>query len=392
MFRAIVLAAAVAAASLAAKGGIDVDFLAKMLAVPSETSDIAENGRCTELLAEWLRARGVVCNVLANEKGRKYLYASTVPGRRHDYVFVSHTDVVPAASPDQYKPKIDGDWLYARGACDTKGNVAVICQVLANLAGKGSVGALIATDEDGPTREKGTPTPKAALEAGYVPRKFILVGDSAGEEPGQLFVAEKGHARIRLIAHGKGGHSSRPWALDNPIPKLMEGWLKAQTAIPPPADPNDHWRDVISPTLLKGSNAGNQIPDKAEMTLSLRFTTADGCDKWVKFLRETTGLEVERYATYRAPVVSDPNDPHIHALFKAMQAKWPGENIRIGKMSAATDASYFAHLNLPTVIYAPTGTGPHSQDERVSLKSLHDYADMLTDFLKAQILPNGEMR
>ena len=376
----------------AEKRGIDVDFLVKMLSIPSETSDLETNGRCTEFLAEWLSAHGVVCNVLENDKGRKYLYASTVPGKRHDYVFVSHTDVVPAASPAQYKPKFDGDWLCARGACDTKGNVAVICQVLANLAGKGSVGALIATDEDGPTLEKGTPTPKAALEAGYVPRKFILVGDSAGEEPDQLFVAEKGHARIKLIARGKGGHSSRPWALDNPIPKLMAGWMKAMAAIPAPADPNEHWRDVISPTLLKGSDAGNQIPDTAEMTLSLRFTTPDGYDKWANFLRETTGLEVVRYATYRAPVVSDPNDPRIQALFRAMQAKWPDKNVRIGRMSAATDASYYAHLNLPTVIYAPTGIGPHSADERVSLKSLGDYADMLTAFLEAQTLPGGGMR
>ena len=365
-------------------GGIDVDFLVKMLAIPSETPNLAENARCTEFLAAWLTARGVVCHVCANEKGRKYLYASTVPGKRHDYVFVSHTDVVPAASPDQFRPRFDGDWLYARGACDTKGNVAVICQVLANLAGTGSVGALIASDEDGPTLEKGTPTPKASLEAGFVPRKFILVGDSAGEEPDQLFVAEKGHARIKLIANGKGGHSSRPWALDNPIPKLFAGWMKAQAAIPPPQDPNDHWRDVISPTLLKGSDAGNQIPDTAEMTLSLRYIERDGYEKWARFLRETTGLEVVRYATYRLPVVSDPATPCIQRLFSAMKAKWPSRNVRIGRMSAATDASYYAHLNLPTVIYAPTGTGAHAPDERVSVQSLHDYADMLTAYLKAE--------
>ena len=134
------------------------------------------------------------------------------------------------------------------------------------------------------------------------------------------------------------------------------------------------------------------IPDTAEMTLSLRFTTPDGYDKWSKFLRETTGLEVERYATYRAPVVSDPEDPRIQALFKAMKAKWPEKNVRIGRMSAATDASFFAHLNLPTIIYAPTGVGPHAFDERVSVQSLHDYADMLTEFLKAQVVPGGGMR
>ena len=362
-------------------GGVDFEFLRGMLKIPSESMDQKANNDCVEYLRAWLEPRGVICHVLVNDKGRKSLYAATTPGKRHDYLFVSHIDVVPAADPRQYKPHFSGDWLYGRGACDTKGNVAVICRVLANLAGKASVGAFIATDEDGPT-EGGTPTPRWSLEQGFVPRKFIMVGDSAGEEPDQLFTAEKGHARIKIVAHGKGGHSSRPWALDNPIPKLAAAWMKLEAKMPPRPTAENKWRDCLSPTVLKGSDAGNKIPDDASMLLSLRYTEPDGYDKWMKFITDTTGLEATRAHTFRPPVVTDENDPNVQAMLAALKKRIPAT--RLGKMSAATDATYYVHLGLPTVIYAPTGEGPHSPNERISIRSLREYAIALTEFLSAQ--------
>ena len=361
-------------------GGVDIAFLRGMLKIPSESMDQKANNDCIEYLRAWLEPRGVTCHVLVNDKGRKSLYAATTPGKRHDYLFVSHVDVVPAADPRQFEPHTVGDWIYARGACDTKGNVAVICRVLANLVGKASVGAFIATDEDGPT-EGGTPTPRWSLEQGFVPKRFIMVGDSAGEEPDQLFTAEKGHARITITARGKGGHSSRPWALDNPIPKLAAAWSRLEAKMPPRPTAEDKWRDCLSPTMIKGSDAGNMIPDAAWMRFSLRFTEPDGYDRWVKFIADTTGLETARSATFRPPVVTDPEDPNVQAMFAALKRQIPA--MRLGKMSAATDASYYAHLGLPIVIYAPTGEGPHAPDERISIRSLRDYAIALTKFLAA---------
>ena len=363
------------------RGGIDLLFLLDLLRQRTVSADREANNRCVEFIRGYLEPRGVHCHVVVNDKGRKALYAATLPGKCHDFLFVSHVDVVPAADPRQFEPFVSGDWLYGRGSCDTKGNVAVICQVLVNLVGKASVGAFFATDEDGKT-EGGVPTPKASLAEGFVPRRMILVGDSAGEAPNRLFVAQKGHAQFVLRAHGRGGHSSRPWDLDNPIPRLVDGYNKIRAAWPRPKETADRWYDVLSPTMLSGSEAGNMIPDFADMRLSLRFTEPDGVAKTAAFLRETSGLEVIEPTTYRPPVVSDPANPLIRSLLAAMRRKWPGDDIRIGRMVAATDAVYYVHLALPTVIYSPTGFGPHAPDERVSVRSLSEYADLLTDYLQ----------
>lgn len=369
-----------ASANLPAGSGIDRGFFDGLLRIPSRCGDESQLVRVVEFTRQWLENRGVYCVVETNDVGRVALYASTRPGKVQDYLFVSHLDVV-AAPDSMFVPKYEGDKVYARGACDTKGNAVVMCQVLANLAKSGaSVGMFLATDEDGGRR--GQVTAAMMIQRGYIPRKLVIVGDSAGEASGQLFTAEKGHSHIDLIAHGKGGHSSRPWALDNPIPKLCEGyvrfakaWEAAQTA-----GGDDTWRTVVSPTTLKGSNAQNAIPDQAVMHLSCRYITLADYKKVVKMLKEETGLEV-RATPGRLPVENRPGNKEIANLLEAMKKKLPG-GIREGRMSAATDASFYAATRRPIVIFAADGGEPHCDREWGSLQSLDDYTRFFTEYLK----------
>jgi len=355
----------------------DRDFLDGLLRLPSESGNAKELERIVGYTYGWLAARGLHCTVETNNEGRLGLYAATKPGKRHDYLFVSHVDVVKAPKW-MYEPKYDGDKVFARGACDTKGNVAAVCSALAALAGKDvSVGLFLATDEEG--GGSGAGTPQMMIDRGYLPNRLVLVGDSAGEEPGQLFTAEKGHAHIDLIAHGKGGHSSRPWALDNPIPKLCEAYLKFASAWDSGADPDEHWRTVLSPTVLRASNVRNVVSDTACMHFSCRYTTMSEYRRAVKMLEETTGLEVKAHPG-RPPVENKPGDPEIAALLKAMDAAIPG-GVREGRMSAATDASYYAQLDIPIVIFAADGGEPHSDREWGSLSSLDAYADFFFNYI-----------
>ena len=383
--------AAAIMAACAAHGGIDRQFLDGLLRIPSRCGDEPQLARAVDYTREWLTAHGVWSVVETNEVGRLALYAGTVPGKVHDYQFVSHLDVV--AGPDSlFTPRYDDGKVFARGACDTKGNAVVMCQVLAELvkraatgaalpAGKmPSVGMFLATDEDGGGR--GTCNPPMMIARGYLPRRMLIVGDSAGEAPGQLFTAEKGHAHIDLVAHGKGGHASRPWALDNPVPKLCAAYLRFAEAWNPGGDPSGTWRTYVSPTMIKASDAPNAVADEAVMHFSCRYKLPSEYERAIRTMKDTTGLEV-RSSPGRPPVVNRPDDPEIAALLTAMRERLPG-GIREGRMSAATDASYYARLGLPIVIFAATGGEPHCDREWGDLKSLDEYADFFVDYFSAK--------
>ena len=375
--RCFALAAALATALAVCGGQVKVDraLLDGLLRLPSESGNAAELARAVDYMRDWLAGHGLHCTVETNNAGRLGLYAATTPGKRHDYLFVSHIDVIKAPKC-MYTPRYEGDKVFARGACDTKGNVAAVCSAMAAMVGKGaSVGLFLATDEEG--GKAGLATPQMMIDRGYLPNRLILVGDSAGEEPGQLFTAEKGHAHIDMIAHGKGGHSSRPWALDNPIPKLFEAYLRFKAAWDPDAAPNEHWRTVLSPTILKSSDVANVVADTATMHFSCRYTTMAEYERAVKALK-ATGLEIKARPG-RRPVENRPGDQEIAALLKAMDAAIPG-GIREGKMSAATDASYYVQAGLPIVIFAADGGEPHSDREWGSLSSLDAYADFFSSY------------
>ena len=375
-FRVILVAASLATWVASAKPllppaqVVDRALLKDLLEIPSEAGRPKDLLRAVDLVKGWLEVRGVFCSVETNSAGLAGLYAATTPGKVHDYLFVSHVDIVPAP-PEMYSLRTDGDRFFARGACDTKGNVAAICHVLASLVGKASVGMFLATDEEG--GGKGEGTPQMMIDRGYVPRKLILVADTAGEEPGQLFTAEKGHAHIDLVAKGKGGHSSRPWALDNPVPRLCEGYLKFKAAWDKRLVPGERWQTVVSPTKLYGSDANNIVADEVSMHFSCRYITMADYEKVLEVMKETSGLEVRCKGPGRRPVENRPDDPEIAALLKAMNAGIRG-GVREGKMSAATDASYYATLGVPIVIWTAVGGEPHSVREWGSFSSLDEYA------------------
>ena len=364
----------------AGKIPLDVDFAKGLLAIPSESRSIPECNRATAFVKEYLEKRGVFCHVERTEEGRDALYASTVPGKTCEYGFVTHVDVVPAAGPEQFEPKIVGDEIFARGACDTKVNAALIAQVLVALKGKASVGAFFATDEDGCVGK--VPTCTMLRRAGYAPTKMVLVGDTGGGDTNKLKIAQKGHWGFRLTAKGRGGHSSIPWKLDNAIPKVVEATQKLMAAYPKPP-PDGGWCSTLAPTILAAGDAPNSIPGEASVTFSFRYVGKDDVENLRKLIVAETGIEPETLYCV-PPVVNDPDDPLVRDLFAAMSRRWTNPPPELMNANGATDAFQFTDLNLPIVIYAPDSQGGHKPVESGSLRSAEEYLNFLVDWLQTK--------
>ena len=365
MIRLSVIAMAVAG-PLVASAAIDYAFLKSLLEIPSVSADAASVNRAVDLTRSWLEKTGVCCQVETNAAGRTALYASTRPGKVQDYLLVTHLDVVPAG-PEQFKPRFECDRVYARGAHDCKGNAVLAAQVLKDLNGKASVGAVFAGDE-----EIGGFTTKMMVERGYGAKKLIVILDAGTYG---VFYAEKGNYYLHVRAVGRGGHSSAaPW-LKNPIDRLADGYLKFMAAWP--KVPADGWGDVISATLVSAGEAENRIPDTAEMTLNLRSVTADAPERAAKLLKEVGGLEVVRVDESAKPVTSDVNDPEIVRFLAARKAFWPEKKPGFQRMLAATDARHFTASGVPIVITGTMGANAHAQGEWQDLKSIDENAEML---------------
>ncbi|MBQ9726977.1 MAG: M20/M25/M40 family metallo-hydrolase [Kiritimatiellae bacterium] len=354
---------------------IDLPFFLELLKIPSVTGDVPQVNRAVAAVRAWLEARGVHCTAETMPDGRDFLYASVRPGERTPrLLFNAHLDVVPAPAA-LFEPRIVGDRIFGRGTQDCKGNAVAVAAALAALAGSGaSVGAVFSTDE-----EEGGATTAAAVARGIRATGLAVVADA---EPWAIVFAQKGVASFRLVAEGKGGHSSRPWALDNPIDKLFDGWARLRAAWPAPADETKHWHDTIAATVVRAGAVHNQVPDTAEMVVNVRFVEPGALPRVEALIREASGLRVERLTTCE-PVVCDADAPALAALRGAMEAAF-GREIPMKRMHGATDARHFAGPGAaPVAMVGIDGRACHEDAEEASLSSIAAYADLFASFARS---------
>ena len=372
MTRHIVLLAA-AALSGAAASCCEIGLLEELVAIPSVSRDVAQVNRAHRCMQAWLEAHGVVCELEKMPDGHEVLFASTRPGKVQDFVLSVHLDVVPGL-PGQFALKREGDRVSGRGVRDCKGSCVAAAQVLVRLNGKASVGVIFGADE-----EIGGKTTRWMVERGYRPRTMVIVPDSAWNA---LAYAQKGHAYFTVTAHGKGGHSSRPWEYDEPITPLCRAYLKLREAWDRAHPlPEDKWSDVLTCTFVKADGgAFNRVPDDASFVVNLRGISADSADRAERFIRETTGLEVTRGEDSK-PFATDPNHQLVAKLQAAMRRTYPGEEIPLVRMVAATDARCFHDCGTPVAVIGVRGGGAHAADEWASAAGIDALADLLVGFI-----------
>jgi acetylornithine deacetylase len=170
----------------------------------------------------------------------------------------THMDTVPPFIPSRE----DDEFIWGRGACDTKGIIASMLVAAERLLESGvrNFGLLFVVGEERNSA--------GAYHAALNPRgsKFVINGEPTEN---QLALGSKGALRYELIARGKMAHSAYPELGESAIEKLLDA-LQAIRAIKLPVDP------ILGPSTLnvgtiRGGRAPNVIPDDARAEIFIRL-------------------------------------------------------------------------------------------------------------------------
>ena len=354
----------------------DTAKLTELLSIPSVSHDIVQTDRAIEWMEAYLSERGVWCKteVLPTD-GRKVLYAATKPGLlTPDYTLVTHLDVV-AAPESMFRPRLEGNRLYARGACDTKANAFCAAKVLVALNGKSSVGCVFASDE-----EIGSDSTFHMVKKGYgVPGRMVIVLDAAQLRT-DIRYACKGNAYYRVTAEGKAGHSSLPEQCDNAIYRLAEAALRIRDRFP--FQRPGEWGDVASVTIANAGDAENRIPGTAEMTVNVRFVEPDGLERHRRTIEQITGLKTEIIRGTQ-PAIGPNDDPEILRFRDAVKKAYPERSCELTRANAATDARCYAQFGKPLPMLGMNHDGGHTDCEWCETSDVAHFSGMLVDFIRA---------
>jgi succinyl-diaminopimelate desuccinylase len=307
--------------------------------------------------------------------------------RPHFQVILNaHLDVVPAAAA-QFRPRREGDRLYARGAQDMKVSALVEAQVFRELAGAlpYPLGLQLVTDE-----EVGGRNGTLHQIQQDVSGEFVIVGEHSGL---QIVTDSKGMITVTLRAVGRSGHAAYPWRGDNALIKLQASLASLLAAYPPATE--EAWRTTVNLARIQTPNrARNQIPAQAEAWLDIRYPP-DDTDLNGKTVPEITAYLASFCQPGVTPVIEHADPPH-HAdqhrpEIRRLQHAVTSQGYRpdfLRKHGAADGRFYYQH-GTDAIIFGIGGDGLHGPDEYADLPTIAPYHRALTEFLHNPTGPTG---
>ena len=345
-----------------------------------------------DLLVETLRGHGVA--PIVDDAGNTL--ATRGSGSPH-VVLNTHIDTVSPHVP--YDRDDASGTVHGRGSCDAKGPLAAILSAFLAVDPGGGGGRLtLAVTPD----EELYSTGAAALDLSVLPGEVggnladaYVVGEPTGLD---VCTAAKGRFEGQISLTGRNAHAAEPETGVNAV-AAVAGALAAIRTFDSDRDPHpDLGPATLTPTVVEGGEATNQVPADCAITVDRRSVPPESAEGFRSRLEaavgdavpEAVGVSVdltERPTPFFEAFATDADEPIVRRLAAAADRVTDGAAGTVRPFGAATEASYFAPT--PTVVFGPgvladeTGPVAHADREYVHIDDVRHAATALTDALSA---------
>ena len=376
-----------------------VDLASRLIRIPSVTAcpeeRLDEVHRAAVFIYDYFKSHGLTVRFFDKEKYPSILVS--FPEQELAPVMLSgHFDVVePDPNDEQFKPRVEGDYLWGRGAGDMKTVVATYMVWMKDTLKKGAPYPpinllLIGNEENGEGEPTGTPHVLKLLdeESGYAPKIFIA-GERTEEKGdglwGKICTENRGAMRFDIVATGKRGHSGVAGAQADLSEQLILARIKIQELAEKYFTLNspDKWQSQVRFPFIQIGTPGvyNITADYGILGVEVRSIPQDDLDSLVRessaYCKEN-GLEM-RVGALEGGIACDPENPYLQTLVAAVELA-SGEKARIGRKLPGTSAR-FAPAG-QGVVWGQSGIGPHSSEERHYIPSILPYYQALQAYGK----------
>jgi len=280
----------------------------------------------------------------------------------------SHFDTVSVAAGwtrDPFGASVEGDRIYGLGANDAGASVVSMIAA-ARLLDRNFAGCLLlclAAEEE-------------AGNQGFVKVEPELPRYDAAifGEPTNMGVAPamRGSMRAKMRSHGKSCHASRPWEGKNAVDQFVQDMQKLRAIDLKDSSP---WKQAtVEPTVIRGGESTNQIPDLIEATLDIR-TTPEKDNDWIIAALNKAGLDTEIIVNRRRPMLNDINSPIMKAVRKVQPP------LADYTFNGSCDMAFAA---APSIVMGPGQSNrSHVADEFIALPELQQAIGIYGAVLKA---------
>ncbi len=302
----------------------------------------------------------------------------------------AHMDTVDVQGMDEpFTPCVRQGRVYGRGACDTKGSLAVMMHTVSELVADGATlprGCVLAATAD---EEYGMTGARRLMRDG---RAFCaaIVGEPTGL---QLVTAHDGQLYVKIAAHGKAAHTSNPQNGVNAIYIIKELIDVLLRRIGVEYCNREHplcGPPKLTVSMVQGGISEHIVPDHCEITIDCRVIPGETCDQVLAEIKgwadQDLSLGDRQRIIFAGPHKTEPpmETPSDHPLVRGLCDAASGVLGRAEVVGVAynTNASHYAAAGIPCVVFGPGSIAQaHSTEEYVEIVQLEAAAQIVKRFL-----------
>ena len=273
-------------------------------------------------------------------------------------IFCTHIDTVPPPPPT-IPVREDDNFLYGRGACDTKGIIAAMLEAGGRLRASGTVnfGYLFVVGEE--TDSIGAKTANMLKWN----TEFVIVGEPTEN---RLASAQKGTFMVQLNVAGRASHSGYPEFGVSAIQNLFAVLKDCEGA--DWGDDPSFGKGTFNAGTFDGGVAANVVPAEARATIMIR--TVEPRARVEEKMRRI----VAKRATMEVIGASDPQITHVVEGFPTTV------------VSFGSDVPHLQHLGKRLLAGPGSILDAHTPGEKIRKSELMEGADLYERLVRKLLL------
>jgi succinyl-diaminopimelate desuccinylase len=356
-----------------------LELVEALVACPTENPPGSDLGACGRLLHDATSALGLESTLLEPPPAdnlQEPLLVRAVAGDGSETIYYhGHFDVVPAQSPEQFKPRRENGAIVGRGTADMKGGLVSMLYGAAAARDLGLLGDtkvvlhFVCDEETGSTSGSGYLRANELIDPGAL---AMLTAEPTG---GVVWHANRGAITMRVDVRGREAHVGQAHLGDNAFEKM--------TAVAQPLLALSHDLLAHESMLVVGGSSGagasfNAVPGNAWFSVDRRFNPDEDLNEEVERLTAVleqgardTGADIAVEVVQTAPSArSDPTSAAGQALARCISAV-EGTDSRFELCPGVLETRWYAQLGIPAFAYGPGRLEvSHGPDERLDLSAM----------------------
>lgn len=325
-----------------------------------------EDGGAFAFIKEYLNDFEVI---EVNVEKTKNLFLYKRFGEGPHLCFAGHIDVVPPGygwQSEPFEPVIKEGVVYARGAQDMKSGICALLQALKQAQNfKGTLSALLTSDEEGDAKHGTIEVLKALKNSSFLPNYAIVAEPTSEVVFGDAIkIGRRGSINGVIEITGKQGHAAYPEKAINPVHQVAPLLHKLAGHFLDAGDDSFAPSQIVITDIRGGMEVSNVTPGNLKIMFNVRNSTKTNIEKIRLYVEEVLqGMNFSLHLSESAqPFVTCKDSLIVKTLSHAL-LHVKGKMPKLSTAGGTSDARFFGAFGIATVECGVVNDTIHAPNE-----------------------------